>query len=94
MVRLSDVRVTVLQCYKVLPACLSGLGLSATLSILSRNGRLRFEAALVDPGPPNRKQKHVGVMSAARFLRAQGPLWKKTKRVITNFEVGCEWEVS
>ena len=44
------------------------------------------------PQTENRKQKkHVGVMSAARFLRAQGALWKKTKRVITNFEVGCEW---
>ena len=43
-------------------------------------------AGFEGPGPPNKKQKHVGVMSAARFLRAQGPLWKKTKRVITDFE--------
>ena len=36
------------------------------------------------PGPPNRETKTRG--SAARFLRAQAPLWKKTKRVITDFE--------
>ena len=42
-------------------------------------------AGFEGPAPP-KKQKHVGVMSAARFLRAQGPLWKKTKRVITDFE--------
>ena len=36
--------------------------------------------------PKTQKQKHVGAMSAARFLRAQGPLWKKTKRVIIDFE--------
>ena len=44
-----------------------------------------FEA----PAPPNRKQKHVGVMSAARFLRAQAPLWKKTKRVIMRKQRYC-----
>ena len=38
--------------------------------------------ALRARGPQTKKQKHVGVMSAARFLRAQGPLWKKTKRVL------------
>ena len=47
MVRLSDVRVTVLQCYKVLPARPPGLGLSDMLSIPSCNGRQAVTCAPV-----------------------------------------------
>ena len=39
------------------------------------------------PGPPNKETKTRG--SAARFLRAQAPLWKKTKRVIMRKQRYC-----
>ena len=42
-------------------------------------------AGFEGPGPPNKETKTRG--SAARFLRAQGPLWKKTMAFLRSFYV-------